>query len=91
MGLEGLQEVGVNCRGNPCKFFSRIRQLRSMERETIYVEGDRATSAAESPRFIGAWPLGFKRKPRPIMGRRPRKMFGSIGQNITVQPPNCSM
>ena len=45
--------------------------------------------------FIGicdwAWPLGFKRKPRPIMGRRPRKIFRSIGRNITVQPLNCSM
>ena len=40
---------------------------------------------------IGAWPPGFKRKPRPIMGRRPRKILGSIGRNIIVQPPNCSM
>ena len=45
--------------------------------------------------FIGIcdWGMasGFKRKPHSIMGRRPRNIFGSIGRNITMQPPNCSM
>ena len=54
MGLEGLQEVGVNCRGNPCNFFPHTRQLSSMERETIYIEEDRATVAVESPRLISS-------------------------------------
>ena len=51
---------------------------------------------------IGAWPLGFRRKPRPIMGRRPRKdlrkhrakyycvapeLFHVIGERGTPQSP----
>ena len=58
MGLEGLREVGVNCRGNPCNFFPCTRQLSSMERETIYVEGDWAIAAAKSPRLISNGGLG---------------------------------
>ena len=42
----------MNCRENPCNFFPRIGQLSNMERETIYVEEDRATASAESPRLI---------------------------------------
>ena len=45
--------------------------------------------------FIGICDWGMaiwiKTKPHPIMGRRLRKKFGSIGQNITVQPPNYCM
>ena len=45
--------------------------------------------------FIGICDWGMvtwiQEEARPIMGRRPRKIFESIGQNITVQPPNCSM
>ena len=51
-GLKRLWKVGVNCRRNPCNCFLHTRQLSSMERETIYVEGDRAIVAAESPRLI---------------------------------------
>ena len=40
--------------GKPLQFFPRTRQLRSMETETIYVEGDRATAATESPKFISS-------------------------------------
>ena len=39
----------MNCGGNPCNFFCAAS---SMERETIYIQGDRATAAAESPRLI---------------------------------------
>ena len=48
-GAQGLREVGVNCEGNPCNFFCTAS---SMERETIYIHGDQATAAAESPRLI---------------------------------------
>ena len=41
----------MNCRGNPCNFFCAPS---SMERETIYIQGDRATAAAESPRLISS-------------------------------------
>ena len=53
-GLEGLREVGENCGKNPWTFFSRTGQLSSMERETIYVDGDQATVGAESPRLISS-------------------------------------
>ena len=39
----------MNCGGNPCNFFCAAS---SMERETIYIQGDRATATAESPRLI---------------------------------------
>ena len=41
----------MNCGGNPCNFFCAPS---SMERETIYVQGDRATTSAESPRLISS-------------------------------------
>ena len=36
--------------GKPLQFF--ICAASNMERETIYIQGDRATVAAESPRLI---------------------------------------
>ena len=39
----------MNCRETLAIFFCA---LSSMERETIYVQGDRATAAPESPRLI---------------------------------------
>ena len=39
----------MNCGGNPCNFFLRSKQHGE---ETIYIQGDRATTAAESPRLI---------------------------------------
>ena len=44
----------MNCGGNPCNFFPCTGQLSSMERETIYVEGDQATATAKSPRLINS-------------------------------------
>ena len=41
----------MNCGGNLCNFFCAPS---SMEWETIYVQGDRATAAAESPRLISS-------------------------------------
>ena len=44
--------------------------------------------------FIGIchWSMAtwIQEEARPIMERRTRKMFGNIGQNITMQPPNFS-
>ena len=54
MRLKGLREVGVNCEGNPCNFFPRIKKLSSIERETIYIEEDQTTAAAKSPRLISS-------------------------------------
>ena len=44
----------MNCQGNPCNFFPHTKQLSSMERETIYIEGDRATATAKSPILISS-------------------------------------
>ena len=41
----------MNCEGNPCNFFCA---LGIMERETIYIQGDRATAVVESLRLISS-------------------------------------
>ena len=63
----------MNCGGNPCNFFPCTGQLRSIERETIYIEGNRATVAAESPRLISSGGWGQELKllyPSPMGGQK---------------------
>ena len=49
----------MNCGGNPCNFFPHTGKLSSMEKETIYIEGDWATATTESPRLINSGGSGI--------------------------------